>query len=101
MYEYAKSSYGLSDVDLNRIGSYIEECTENLTSIEQQLAVELEIERLWPNLIRADLRLRKTTEIRRIKICQQIGAPIRQLPLEILGEIFTLCLPPMMTKHQA
>ena len=44
MYEYAKSSYGLSDVDLDRIASYIEDCTENLTSIEQQLAVELEIE---------------------------------------------------------
>jgi hypothetical protein len=81
--------------------SYIEECTKNLASIEQQLAIELEIERPWPNHIRADLRLRKTTEIRRIKICRQIGAPIRQLPLEILGEIFTLCLPPMMTKHQA
>ena len=99
--KYAKSSYSLLDVDLNRIASYIEECTKNFTSIEQQLAVELEIKRLWPNLIRADLRLRKTTEIRRIKICQQIGVPIRQLPLEILGEIFMPCLPPMMMKHQA
>ena len=87
-------------MDLNRIASYIKECTKNLASIEQQLAVELEIEQPWPNLIRADLRLRKTTEIRRIKICQQIGAPIRQLPLEILGEIFMLCLPPMMMKHR-
>ena len=69
IYKYAKSSYGLSDVGLNRIASYIEECTKNLTSIEQQLAVELEIERPWPNLICADLQLRKTTEIRRIKIC--------------------------------
>ncbi|EDR11174.1 uncharacterized protein LACBIDRAFT_293326 [Laccaria bicolor S238N-H82] len=99
--EYAESSYGLSDVDLNRIASYIEECTKNLASIERQLAIELEIERPWQNHTRADLRLRKTTEIRRIRICRQIGAPIRQLPLEILGEIFTLCLPPMMTKHRA
>lgn len=88
-------------MDLNRIASYIEECTKNLASIEQQLAIELEIERPWPNHIRADLRLRKATEIRRIKISRQIGVPIRQLPLEILGEIFTLCLPPMMTKHRA
>ena len=88
-------------MDLNRIASYIEECTKNLASIEQQLAVELEIERLWPNLTCADLQLRKTMEIRRIKIRQKIGAPIRQLPLEILGEIFTLCLPPMKTKHWA
>ncbi|EDR06211.1 uncharacterized protein LACBIDRAFT_329034 [Laccaria bicolor S238N-H82] len=95
-----KSIYGLSDADLNRIASYIEECTKNLASIEQQLAMELEIERPWPNHIRADLRLRKTMEIRRIRICRQIGAPIRQFLLEILGEIFTLCLPPIMTKHK-
>ncbi|EDR06335.1 uncharacterized protein LACBIDRAFT_329040 [Laccaria bicolor S238N-H82] len=101
IHEYARSSYGLSDVDLNRIASYIEECTKNLACIEKQLAIELEIERPWPNHIRADLRLRKTTEIRRIRICRQIGAPIRRLPLEILGEIFTFCLPPVMTKHRA